>query len=121
MAPSFGLDPALVRKLTSHMGGGMFLGETCGAVNAARMLLAARYGYQEENDGEQKQVLMEKLAHFQEKFLERYPGTLCRELLGRKVPEEMAQIVEEGTMLTKCPLICLGVIEILEEMIEEET
>ena len=61
-----------------------------------------------------------KDVQFRQKFLEKYPSTMCRELLGAdfSTPEGARKIREEQKMITFCPQLVADVNEVLEEVIQ---
>ncbi len=107
------------RKLASTFGGGFGLGECCGAVNAAMILIGMKYGYSEDNDLEQKKILNEKKDEFLKAFSEKYSDISCKGLLGHNIsePGEYEKIVEEGLMISLCPQIVNDVMAILKDTI----
>ncbi len=107
------------RKVSACFGGGMMCGETCGAVTGALMVIGMVYGHSREGDQEQKNVMAEKTAQFRKMFLEKYPSSMCREILGHDIskPGEMEKVMEKGLLFDLCPEVVENTIEILEKIL----
>lgn len=107
------------RKVSACFGGGMMCGETCGAVTGALMVIGMVYGHSREGDQEQKNVMAEKTNQFRKMFLEKYPSSMCREILGHDIskPGEMEKVMEKGLLFDLCPEVVENTIEILEKIL----
>jgi len=103
----------------------MFQGETCGAVIGAYMALGLKYGNCKAGyEGEDQRVVsIIKDVQFRENFLKKYPSTMCREILRAdfSTPEGAKYIREKNLMNTFCPQLVVDVMEILEEIMGEES
>lgn len=123
-AKRLGMDEELAYKVSTGFGAGMFQGETCGAVIGAYMALGLKYGFSEpgEKGEEQKVASIIKNTRFRAKLLEKYPSTMCRELLGADFStREGAKLIREKQMMnTFCPQLVSDVIGILEELMNDE-
>ena len=121
-AKKFGMEEDLAYKISSSFGAGMFQGETCGGVIGAYMALGLKYGFYENGEeGEQQKVRsIIKTAQFREKLLEKYPSTMCRELLNAdfSTKEGKSDIEEKQLMITFCPQLIADIMKILEEMLQ---
>ena len=118
-ASQTGSDRDKLRKMAACFGGGMFCGETCGAVTGALMVIGLVYGHSQEGDVKQKEKMTAKLGEFKEQFGEKYSSCLCRELLGHDVskPGEFEKAAEEGLLLNFCPKVVDDTIQILEKIL----
>lgn len=119
-AKKLGLDEKTAYKISTGFGAGMMQGETCGAVIGAYLALGLKYGACEEGEEgqEQKVASIIKNVQFREKLLEKYPSTMCRELLGAdfSTPEGAEKIREQKLMTTFCPQLVSDVLAILDEI-----
>jgi C_GCAxxG_C_C family probable redox protein len=80
--PQLGLDQALAFKIASGFGGGMgFLGETCGAVTAAYMVIGLKYGGNSVKDTYSRELIYQSVADFADFFKARNGSTYCRDLI----------------------------------------
>jgi len=110
-ADDIGYDLDETEKIAACFGGGMFMGETCGAVTGALMVIGMMTDSNEEAN--------EKAVEFEKRFRAKYGSTMCRELLKYDVsiPEEFLKARESGRLLDFCPSPVLDAIDILEEII----
>jgi C_GCAxxG_C_C family probable redox protein len=77
-----GLDCQTGIKIATGFGGGMRMGETCGAVTGAFMVLSLKYGNTAIEDTQAKEKTYEKIIEFTKRFRSRVGSATCRELLG---------------------------------------
>ena len=101
-ADETGYDQEETDRAAKFFGGGMMMGQTCGAVTGAIMAL----GLMDEAP--------EKVIEFEKRFKERFGSCVCFELLGN---QSTAQAKESGKMLEVCPGYIEGEIEILKEIL----
>ena len=123
-AEMVGLDRDLALKLSAGLGGGCFHGDTCGAISAAVITLDMVYGFNKPNSGEQNAKMVEKIAEFEKRFIEKHGSLLCRELLGGhdfSKPGEPEVIMAGGAtgILKNCPTYCTTVCDILDDMLKD--
>lgn len=119
-AEQLGLSKDMANKVAACFGGGMMEAKTCGAYTGALMAIGLKYGhFDAENLLAQKDVMMAKSAEFKQKFVEKYPTSGCKELLGYDVstPEGFEQAISTGRMMSFCPELVKAVIEILDEVL----
>lgn len=119
-ARELGITEAEANRVSACFGGGMLMGEVCGAVTGALMAIGLKYGHSDPADlMEQKEVMMEKSAQFRERFLKKHQTVICRPMLGYDVakPEELKEALNSGRMLSFCPGAVKDAIEILEEIL----
>ncbi|AKA67653.1 C-GCAxxG-C-C family protein [Clostridium scatologenes] len=121
-AQELGMDTKQTNKIAASFGGGMFCGETCGAVIGALMAIGLKYGHYLPNTSDTKNENISKIMEFREKFLMKYNSTVCRELLGYDIskPEEMKIILEKGLLFNFCPKLVSYVTEILGEILSQD-
>lgn len=113
------IDEEMAKRVSACFGGGMFSGQTCGAVTGSYMAIGLKNGHCDANTPEIKSKMIELMGDFNEKFLEKYPSTCCKEMLGHDIsnPDEMEIILEKGLLTNFCPKVVLNAIEILNEII----
>ena len=119
VADKIGLDMEKSYRLAAGFGGGMFRGQTCGAVVGAIMALGMKYGHFEPDTPDRKNQMIAKVLEFQQRFMEKHKSTGCRDLLGYDVskPDEMAIIEEKGLLLEFCPKVAADAIKLLNEIL----
>lgn len=118
-ADALGYDEEELARMSCAFGGGMFRGDTCGAVSGALMAIGLACG----GDGPAGvEAVKEKTAQFQAAFAQRFGSTLCRDLLGYDLakPGEHEKAAESGRLLEYCPELVCGAIEILNELLQDE-
>ena len=113
-ADGLGYDEEELSRLGAAFAGGMFRGETCGAVCGALIALGLAYG-------DDAALTAEKTAEFQSAFTERFGSTICREILGYdlSVPGELEKARESGKMVDVCAVVVRAASEILREMLRD--
>ncbi len=118
----FGLDCGRALKVATGFGGGMRMGETCGAVTGAFMVLGLKYGNATAQDRQAKEKTYEKITEFTNCFKARNGSVLCRELLGCDISTQEGQKkAREGSLFSSiCPEMVKNAAEILEEMLAED-
>ena len=121
-AKKLGLDIDQANRISACFGGGMFSGDTCGAVVAALMAIGLKYGHCRPDTPDTKYQCRTKVYEFKRKFLERYNSTICRELLTFDIgkPEEFEIILKKGLLFSFCPKVAAYAIEILSEILQED-
>jgi len=119
----FGLDCNTALRIATGFGGGMKIGETCGAVTGAFMVLGLKYGNATPEDKETKEKTYEMVIEFTNRFKARNGSVICRELLGCDIstPEGSKVAVEKGLFSSVCPRLVQDAAEILEEMLNENS
>lgn len=114
--PHLGLEQVLAFKVASGFGGGMgLMGETCGAVTAAYIVIGLKYGANNVKDSYSRQLTYESVANFADLFKRRNGSTYCRDLIGgidMSTIEGRKHIREKG----RGPQIVSDAIIILEEI-----
>ena len=117
-ADELGLTYDEANRIASAFGGGSGMGETCGAVIGALMVLGMKFGHNGPDDMEHRDELMAKRARFIEKWKAQRVSCMCNILLGDDIstPEGLGRILEAGTMLTLCPDLVLDAITIIDSM-----
>ena len=71
-AEELGITQEEAYKMVAGFGGGMGIGETCGAVVGAMIVLGLKFGHCDTEHMEQKDIMNAKRAEFLTKFQEKY-------------------------------------------------
>lgn len=120
-APQFGLDQETALKISGAFGGGMGrMGETCGAVTGALMVIGLRFGQTNVEDEDAKEKSYELAREFADRFRARNNAcTKCRELLGCEIgtPEGMQTAKEKELFTMLCPKFVRDAAEIVEQLL----
>lgn len=113
----FGLDKETALKLSCGLAAGMSrLGETCGAVTGAYLLISLKHGKHLPFDNEATEKTFELVQEFEKQFIERNQSTNCSELLGVDLrfgdKEKAVHQVKEV-----CPNVVKDAAEIIEAIL----
>jgi C_GCAxxG_C_C family probable redox protein len=116
----FGLERETALKAAAGFGAGMGrLGEVCGAVTGALLVIGLKHGQTEAKDKETKEKTYALVRDFSSRFKVRHGSLLCRELLGCDLgtAEGMAMAREKGYFTEICPRFVRAAAEILEDVL----
>lgn len=111
-----GIDKKTALMISAPFGGGMArMGETCGAVTGAFMVLGLKYA----TGKDAKEKLYALINEFAKRFAAQNCSIRCKELLGydMSTPEGMKAIKENKLFETICPKLVQDAAEILEEIL----
>ena len=118
---NFGLDRETAIKLTAPFGGGIAaIGEVCGAVSGAVMVIGLGCGSFDVGNPESKERAYRVTREFLKKFKEKNHSILCRNLIGMDIstPAGIAKARKEGVFTEICPKFVRDASEILEEWVK---
>jgi len=113
-------EPAL--RLAEGFAGGMAgLGETCGAVTGALMVLGLKHGRTRPDDADAKMRTNRLVREFMRRYEARHGSVKCRDLLGCEIntPEKLQAARDRKLFTTVCPGLVRDAAEILEQLLEE--
>ena len=116
----FGLSREIALRISGAFGGGMGrMGETCGAVTGAFMVIGLKYGKTCAEDEQSKEKTYSLVKEFVEKFRSRNGSIVCKELLGCDIstPEGRELAREKGLFITICPKFVQDAAEIVEQIL----
>lgn len=122
-ASQFNMDKEMALRVAGGFGGGMgSMGETCGAVTGAFMVIGLKYGKTQKEDKEAKWKTYKMVQEFTKRFTDKYSSIKCQDLLGcdLSTPEGNKLAKEKNLFKTLCPLFVEEAIDILNEIIIEE-
>jgi len=117
----FDLESELALKLTDGFGGGMGrMGETCGAVTGAFMVIGLKYGRVAIEDTQAHEKTNSLINEFVAKFKSRSESILCKELIDCDIstPEGLTRAREQNLFTTICPKYIQDAVEIIEEILK---
>lgn len=116
-----GIDRGKAIKLASPFGGGIAkLGEVCGAVSGALMVIGLQYGSVNIENPELKEKPYQVTREFVEKFKKKNGSLLCRNLIGIDIstPEGIEKAREESVFQEICPRFVQDAVEILKVLMK---
>jgi len=113
-ADELGYDEEELMRMASAFGGGMFRGDTCGAITGALIALGLAFG--DDSD-----LLHDKVAEFRKQFVERFGNLNCRDLVKYdfSIPGERDKAMAAGATIETCPALVCGALEILDDLLED--
>ncbi|MFX0170291.1 MAG: C-GCAxxG-C-C family protein [Candidatus Hodarchaeota archaeon] len=115
------IDRELCLKIAENFGGGIgYLGNVCGAVTGAVMVIGASYGRVKPGDYEAKAKTNNLTNKFIQQFKARNNTIICKELIDFDIStkEKREQAREQG-IFENCPNYVKDAAEILEELLRE--
>ena len=117
-AQPLGLSRKTAMQVAAGFAGGMRLGETCGAVTGAFMVLGLRHASENCDKAAGRADVYARVVEFGKRFQSRNGSIVCRELLGCDIstPEGMKQAQERNLFKTTCVKMDQDAATILEEM-----
>jgi len=118
-AERHGLERGTALKLATGFGSGVSqLGEMCGAVTGAILVLGLKHGRGSAEDEPAEQKTAELVRKFVSRFRQRHGSTECRQLLGcdPNNPEQLAWAAKQGLFAARCPKLVRHAVELLEEL-----
>ena len=110
-----GLDREIALRVSGALGGGMGrMGETCGAVTGAFMVVGLKYGKTKAEDNQTREKAYSLVREFVAEFESHNGSAICRELVGGDIstPEGMK------TARNVCPKLVRDTAEIIERLLE---
>jgi len=114
----YGLDADIALKASSGFGGGLRLGEVCGAVSGAALVIGLKYGQHIKGDKETKINCDSKILEFMNLFRAENKSVVCREILGYdlSIAEEYSQAQSQNLFKTTCVDMIKSAVTILEAL-----
>jgi C_GCAxxG_C_C family probable redox protein len=116
----FGLDLETALKISAAFGGGMGrMGETCGAVTGACMVIGLKYGRTTVQDTQSHENTNRLVKEFVDRFKSLNGSIVCRELLGcdLSTPDGLKTFVEKKLRDIVCPKFVRDAAEIVEQLL----
>ena len=117
----YGLERENALKIADAFGGGMArMGETCGAVTGAFMVMGLKYGRTVIENSQTHEDLYSLVREFISRFISRNGSIMCRDLLHQDMntPQGLKEARDKNLFTTLCPEYVKDAAEILEEFLE---
>lgn len=116
-AEELNLDRTTALRIALGFGGGMTMGETCGAVTGAYMVLGMKANFKEKSIAEIKTDTKLEVRRFNELFIAKHGSLQCKKLLGvdLSTPEGSAEANAKGLFDSVCTQLVASASEILEK------
>lgn len=118
-ADELGLTEKQALQVGSCFGGGMCMGEVCGACTGALMVLGMKYGRYISDDLESQMKANEMAVKFLEMFSKENGSYICNELLGCDIatPEGKAYARDNKLFAEFCPKMVVSAVKTAEQLI----
>jgi len=116
----YGLTRERALKISQAFGGGMArMGETCGAVTGAFMVIGLKYGRIRAEDESARDKTYGLVLEFVRRFKARHGSIVCRELIGQDMSTaEGLKLAHDSRVIpTHCPGFIRAAAEILDEIL----
>lgn len=120
-AEQLGLDRKDALKVSAAFGGGMGrMGETCGAVTGAFMVIGLKYGRTAIEDRESHENTTRLVREFVDRFKSINGSIMCRELLGcdLSTPDGLKTFVDKKLRDSLCTKFVRDAAEIVEQLLK---
>ncbi len=116
-----GLDLETALRLSNAFGGGMGkMGEVCGAVTGAFMILGLIHGTADPDDEQSSEKTYDLVCRFSDAFRARHKTILCRELLGFHIGEKEMTPSANSIILKQCPGYVKDAAEFIDDILYKE-
>jgi C_GCAxxG_C_C family probable redox protein len=114
----YGINKEYAYKIGSAFGGGMgHLGEICGAVAGAMMLIGLKYGKYKKDDMDSNNITYKNVKEFTEAFKAKHGSIKCTDLIGFNLSndDELSKANGSGVFRKICPELVRDAVEIVEK------
>lgn len=118
--PQLGMEEEIAIKIACAFGGGVArIGGTCGAVNAAFMVLGLKYADSDIKNSQSKEKTYALVREFVKKFETLNGSILCKDLLNCDIgtSEGLMYARDKKLFSSVCPKFVQDSIEILEHLL----
>jgi C_GCAxxG_C_C family probable redox protein len=119
-AGQFDMDRETALKVSAAFGGGMGrMGEICGAVTGAFMVIGLKYGRTMVQDAKSHEKTNRLVREFVDRFKSRNGSIVCRELLGCDLSTQAGQkvFVDKKLRDTLCTKFVRDAAEIVQQLL----
>jgi len=117
----FGLDQVMAYRVASAFGGGMgHMGDTCGSVTGAFMVIGLKYGLTVADGSQSHWEAFSAVQEFAEEFKSRHGSIVCREILGFDISDraKFREAMKQGIPQKICPKLVRDAVEITESLLQ---
>ena len=117
-APELGLDKSTALKIATGFGGGIgHLGQTCGAVTGAVMVISLKSGLSLPSTYQSNQKVYDIVGHLADEFKKKHGSIMCWKLIGVDFndPQAYREARRKNLFYETCPKFVRDAVEIVEE------
>ncbi|MBN1800301.1 MAG: C_GCAxxG_C_C family protein [Candidatus Lokiarchaeota archaeon] len=117
--PRFGINEQCSLKIAGGFGGGMTMGNTCGSITAAFMVIGLKFEKINEENTSPHEITYQKIREFVNQFTKLNKTIICNQLTGVDMStlEGREKARNENIFLTTCPKVIQDSINILESIL----
>jgi C_GCAxxG_C_C family probable redox protein len=121
-APELGMEEDLAVRATRGMPGIGLLGQVCGAVSGATMVIGLKTTKENNiHDTEARKETYKTVREFITRFEEQHSSIKCRKLLGRDISTwEKLQAARKDNAFANCPKFIESAVNILDDIFNNE-
>ena len=112
----YDLEQETALKLACGLGGGCAMGEICGAVSGAILVIGLKHGQDSVENSAAKANCHARVVQFIDKFKEKNNALTCNALLGCDTTTDEGFAIYLEKRGTVCPALVRDAVEILEEL-----
>ncbi len=114
-----GMEEKTALKIAGGFGGGVKVGEICGAASGAVMVIGMLYPHVSDNNMEEKELVGDVTKEFLARFEARFGHLRCRDLKLITMKPEMGLNAATHGIDKHCAILIAEAVAILEELLEE--
>ncbi len=117
----YGLDPIMAYRVAAAFGGGMgHMGDACGSVTGAFMVIGLKYGLTVADGSQSHWEAFSAVQEFVEEFKSRNGSIVCREILGFDISDRVKfkEAMKQGIPQKICPKLVRDAVEITEGLLQ---
>jgi C_GCAxxG_C_C family probable redox protein len=121
-AEECGITPEIAHGIAGPFGGGMSMGNVCGAVTGAFMAIGLKYPRLDPTDAQAREKNVQLVRELAKRFIEKHGSIECKCLLGGVdlgTADGARQAREQGLFQSVCPQMVHDAVEILEGLLAD--
>ncbi len=119
--PRFGISKELCLMIAGGFGGGMTIGNTCGAVTGAFMVIGLKFEKINDDNTGSHEITYQNIREFVKQFKERNDTIMCNQITGvdMSTDEGIQKARKDNVFETTCPKVIQDAVNILESIIQQ--
>lgn len=119
-AKSMGMSAEHALKLTTAFGAGMiYRGDTCGAITGAMMAIGLKYGRENVNDTDAKELTYFLVKELHDRFTKEFGSIQCKQLLGLTDVSPESWTTAKEKFKSHCPMYVSRAVCITNELFKK--
>lgn len=119
-AKSMGMSAEHALKLTTAFGAGMiYRGDTCGAITGVMMAIGLKYGRENVNDTDAKELTYFLVKELHDRFTKEFGSIQCKQLLGLTDVSPESWTTAKEKFKSHCPMYVSRAVCITNELFKK--